>query len=401
LAAGVLAISLMPVSAFAQDDGRRGVTITLVADANGLQVVDGPGGGTRVLTTARPRGDRPYVGVHVSPVPAAVASQLCLTGGGVMIRNVAKDSPADKAGVEQFDVIVEMSNNEESVPVKSVEQFIDAVAGCKDGQKLTLKVIRGGKQRPIELTLGKPPAGPIVYKYADEPDDLVNNELRVSRGLLRMKDGKWVLEGPEGSSVELPGDVFKALPRGPMARMLVQSQVVGDPNGPHEVTVTSMIDGRELAFKKLADGKIEVRRKGPDGKAETKTYDSVQQLKEKDAEAYNLYEQALKGRIHIKIGPGQKLSEGAAKAAEQLQKQLDQNARKLSEEAQGHIRQAGADARPPRRKFEVDDQGRIQVQIIQDDGELNISFANEAEMKQKNPKLYEQYKKLLEDVGGK
>ena len=61
--------------------------------------------------------------------------------------------------------------------------------------------------------------------------------------------------------------------------------------------------------------------------------------------------------------------------------------------ARGIIARAVA---PVSRQFDVDEKGRIQVRILKDGSELNMTFAGQAEMKKKSPKLYEEYMKLLD-----
>ena len=410
LTAAIVA-AVVSVPAAAGPTGGGDVKMVVVRDGNTVRVTRAaPDKAIEAAKAASVRTDRPHIGIHVSPVPAAVASHLRLKAGGVMVRNVAKNSPADKAGLERYDVIVSISvlgaEKQKDVPVQGVDPFIKAVGARKVGETLKLGVIRGGRKRSVEVTLGKPLAGPIEYKYADDPDDEVLDELRLHRGMMRRKNGTWVLDTPEGMSVALPKGLLKALPERLRGRAIVRTKTVGgDANGDREISVTSVIDGRTLSFRESADGKITVTRTDRAGKREETVYDDADQLKAKDAEAYELYRSVTvwpMGRFGGGVN-GRSLSElgeDTAKAAEEFSKQLDERIRKLAEqmnEQAGQARQAVAKAvAPVTRKFDVDEKGRIRVQVLKDGNELNMTFANEAEMKAKQPLLYKEYRKIIE-----
>lgn len=390
------------------------LTLKLGGDANGLVVTGmSPDGNGAVVTLTRP--DWGYVGIQVTPVPAAVASQLRLKDEGVMIRNVAKGSPADKAGIDRYDVIVALGKDK---PAKNVAQFILAARKCKPGEALALTVIRGGRQEVIDLTLGERPRGKIAYVYEEDPDDQVQDEFRFRRGLMRKEDGKWVFDTPGVKSIELPIQILRAMPNGPWGNIRVQTQITGDPNHTRQVSVTSVTNVRTLSIKSGAKGTIEVTRTTPDGKRETATYDDADQLKQKDAEAFDLYQKVPGGKVKLGgEGMGMSILSGlkpvaraAAEAgagpaeiqavAEELQKELERHLRELAEKTRLEAQVArGAIARaiaPVSRQFDVDEKGRIQVRVLKDGNELNMTFAGQAEMKKKSPKLYEEYMKLLD-----
>lgn len=99
---------------------------------------------------------RPQMGVglvDLTDIPAFYQQQWNLpeeVKTGVVVRTVENGSPADKAGVEPYDVIVEMDG-------KKIEDTIDLrkyLYNEKDvGDKLKLKVYRDGKLVELELTL--------------------------------------------------------------------------------------------------------------------------------------------------------------------------------------------------------------------------------------------------------
>jgi S1-C subfamily serine protease len=108
------------------------------------------------LAEAPSRADRPYLGV------AARAEE----GGqpGVAVRDVDPDSPAGKAGLKDGDRIVAAGDQ----AVKSFDDLRKTVASHKPGDKLTLKVMREGKEETVTVTLGKQPAEQVRGAGATE-----------------------------------------------------------------------------------------------------------------------------------------------------------------------------------------------------------------------------------------
>lgn len=113
--------------------------------------------------------DAPWLGVAVGPVPKAVAIHLGLKDRGVMVRNVAKGGPADEAGLERYDVLVEA--DDAPVPAE-VEAFIEMIGRRKAGEKVALTVVQGGKRRTVHAALARRPDGPVAYKYDEEDEGL-------------------------------------------------------------------------------------------------------------------------------------------------------------------------------------------------------------------------------------
>jgi len=69
---------------------------------------------------------------------------------GVVVVEVEKDSPADKAGFLKEDVIVKVSNKK----VVDVAEFRYELYMHDPGEEIVLEVIRNGKTIKLEVTLG-------------------------------------------------------------------------------------------------------------------------------------------------------------------------------------------------------------------------------------------------------
>jgi serine protease Do len=69
---------------------------------------------------------------------------------GVLISDIAEDSPADKAGLKRGDVIVEYNDKE----IKNSGQFRNLVALIPPGTKVNFSFIRDGERVVVEAELG-------------------------------------------------------------------------------------------------------------------------------------------------------------------------------------------------------------------------------------------------------
>lgn len=95
----------------------------------------------------------PYIGVYMEPLTAQIENYLGYHGGGVVIANVITGSPADKAGLQQGDVIVELNHGKVSAP----DDVSTAVARDKVGQAVNLLIWRHGNLQPVSVTLANQP----------------------------------------------------------------------------------------------------------------------------------------------------------------------------------------------------------------------------------------------------
>jgi hypothetical protein len=111
-----------------------------------------------------PTGKQPYLGVVIEPVPAALAAHLpnVLTlDEGLLVADVADDSPAAKAGLRQHDILLTYNDQK----LLSGEQLTKLVRGDGVGTEVTLGIIRAGKSEKVKVTVGEHEvkAGPFDF----------------------------------------------------------------------------------------------------------------------------------------------------------------------------------------------------------------------------------------------
>ncbi len=100
---------------------------------------------------------RPWLGASTKTVSADIASALKLDRpAGALIEDLWKDGPADIAGLEAGDVIIEIDGS----PVYDAETLRYRVGVLSEGDQATVGYIRDGKKRSGKLSLSLPPKDP-------------------------------------------------------------------------------------------------------------------------------------------------------------------------------------------------------------------------------------------------
>ena len=96
---------------------------------------------------------RPYLGVALGKLSPAARSRyrMPFKHGGVLVTNVARNSPAKKAGLSTNDIIVRCNGKYVYQP----KDFIQIIQKMSPGQKVQMDIYRYGKWMPIAAKLGK------------------------------------------------------------------------------------------------------------------------------------------------------------------------------------------------------------------------------------------------------
>jgi len=98
---------------------------------------------------------RGYLGLLAQDVTPDMANLLGLKSSeGVAISSIEKGSPADKAGLAQWDVLMEMDGKK----IESYDALRNQVAMLNPGTDVKFLVMRDGKTRQVTVTLGERPA---------------------------------------------------------------------------------------------------------------------------------------------------------------------------------------------------------------------------------------------------
>jgi hypothetical protein len=261
-------------------------------------------------TPATPTDDY-WLGVVCAPVPEPLRSQLGLAGqdGGILIRDVAPESPAAKAGIRHDDVLWKAAGK----VLASPQDLLKTVNDGKN-KKLALELIRAGKKMTLNVQPEKRPEhlGKSEGGWGDAAD------MQALQGWLNH-----MLPG-EGSPMQI--HVF-----GPSV-ILPQGAPLY-PNLPDNVTVTITKHGQDPAKITVQDG----------GKTTSVTEKELDKLP-KDVRPYvdqMLGPTGWRGMVTGKAGVGfggsstignvTGLGPGMVHSDTRLQKRLDEMSRQIDE----------------------------------------------------------------------
>ncbi|UCD05675.1 MAG: Do family serine endopeptidase [candidate division WOR-3 bacterium] len=109
---------------------------------------------------------RGYLGVYLQEITEDLKEAMDLpTLDGVLISEVLKDTPANRAGIKAGDVITEFDGKK----VKDMASFRIMVASTEIGRSVKVKVIRSKKAKELTVKIGEMPE--TVTAAAEVPDE--------------------------------------------------------------------------------------------------------------------------------------------------------------------------------------------------------------------------------------
>ena len=101
-----------------------------------------------------------YLGITMSSVSPSMARALQLDAGqGILVDEVAAESPADEGGVKTGDVIIAIGDNE----ITGLKSLQKAMGRHAPGDKIRITVWREGKKKKLKVTLGEQPEKQVHF----------------------------------------------------------------------------------------------------------------------------------------------------------------------------------------------------------------------------------------------
>lgn len=93
---------------------------------------------------------RGFLGIVPQEITPTMAKALGLTTrGGVLVGDVSEDTPAEKYGLKEGDVILKMNNRR----IRNAASFRVMVASLMPNQEVSFDILRDGKERTIDVVL--------------------------------------------------------------------------------------------------------------------------------------------------------------------------------------------------------------------------------------------------------
>jgi S1-C subfamily serine protease len=114
------------------------------------------------------RVDRGFLGVETVTIDKSLAALNLPTDHGVLVQTVTPGGPADKAGIRGGNITAQLGGSTiqlggdiitavDGKPIRTSQDLAAAITGRKEGDKVTLEVLRDGSRRAVQVTLAQRP----------------------------------------------------------------------------------------------------------------------------------------------------------------------------------------------------------------------------------------------------
>jgi serine protease Do len=169
---------------------------------------------------------RGYLGIGIQDLNQDLAKSFGITDAkGALVSEIKEDSPADKGGLKQGDVITSY----QGAPVEDAVALQRLVTKTAVGTKVTVRVVRDNRQKDVTVLIGEQPGTAKIAKTETGEKDYAFAGLAVQeldRDTAKELGIKGKLQGVVVTGVEpdsgaekaglLPGDVIREINRHPV-----------------------------------------------------------------------------------------------------------------------------------------------------------------------------------------
>lgn len=359
----------------------------------------------------------PWLGIQFGPLPKPLATHLDIESGvGQIVLNVVEDSPADRAGLKQHDVIVGIDGDKVS---SNMGEFLDVVRGFAPNETHSFSMLRDGEDVQADITIGTRPDSVATTKYKFEilADEHFGGKLFQRGGFLEKdEDGKWNFRRFDQLD-DMP-DIWKYMPQ--IDDEDIAFSWHGDIPGLSKRMNIFVDRSRQVQIERNEDGQITVTsiiEEDGDKTTTTNTYANEEEFKRNDPETY----EAHKNHFHFdfskhldlhKLGL-QGLHGGVFlnKDGDNFEIDVDVNVDEILEQAQKAWKLHAADPKKlrdlhgkrykaffvhkPKTTFEVNpDDGSIRVITRKGESELIETYDSADQLQEAKPELYDLYEDL-------
>ncbi|MGI9244079.1 MAG: S1C family serine protease [Verrucomicrobiales bacterium] len=226
-------------------DGVTG-TITIRTDGEAIEIdTDGDGEAEEQIEKLGSTVKMGWLGIKTKEISPELAAQLEL-GGGAVIEMVLPDSPAEKAGLKDYDIITAVGE----AAIETPEDLSTTIRGLAPGSAIGITVLRRSKPANLVATLGTRPKMPKPVAQ-DDPGINFPPVLGGDADEIRRRIEKIQKEMLQGMKLQL--DLPNLGEGEDIVRMSSKSTSFSDDSG--SITITTK-DGNTHITAKDADGKL-------------------------------------------------------------------------------------------------------------------------------------------------
>ncbi len=141
-----------------------------------------------------------YIGIYMDDLSDTIKEQYEYPHEkGVLITGVAGDSPAEKAGLEEHDIVYRFGKEE----VENSVHLCSLVQAKKPGDKVALVIYRGGKRKTVDVTLGtRELPATIVLEHRKLAEEFMNRAKEAGKMRFKIAGEPSMLRGRLGIVVK-------------------------------------------------------------------------------------------------------------------------------------------------------------------------------------------------------
>jgi serine protease Do len=134
-----------------------GISAAISSRASNIGFAVPINGASAILPQLREKGrvSRGYIGVALRDVDPDLQRSLGLPiSRGAMVQDVTEGSPAERAGVRPYDIIISFAEQ----PVASDDELIRAISSHSPGSAARVRVLRDGREQSLTVKMAERPA---------------------------------------------------------------------------------------------------------------------------------------------------------------------------------------------------------------------------------------------------
>ena len=211
---------------------------------------------------------RAYIGITMQEIDADLAPDFNLRlPRGVAVTGVVKNSPADKAGFQEGDVILEVNGR----PISNNRNMLAVVERLTIGKTYTIRVQRNGRERDLKITVAERPTdlaqleeheNGLKSPEADGAAEIDSAGFEVQNLTQDLADqlGLANAGGVVVTTVDRNGPAARAGLQPGMVITRAGSQNVNDTSELKEAVQRAERSGRILLLVKISDGRASISR---------------------------------------------------------------------------------------------------------------------------------------------
>jgi serine protease Do len=215
-----------------------GINTIIIAGGQGIGFAIPINLGKGIVDQLKKHGDvtRGWLGVTIQDVPADLAEYLGIKDGkGVLVSDVIKGDPADKAGIKARDIITHINGEK----VESSRSLLKIVAGIGVGDIAEIKVLRDGREKTFKVEIAKrmdEKIASVKDSMKGRSDEIGIRVANITQEIIRQfniseTEGVIVMDvDPEGGAADagiIQGDVIKEINRQPIKSVKDYAEALG------------------------------------------------------------------------------------------------------------------------------------------------------------------------------